>query len=161
MAAAGRCQGVPRLLIHCFRHVKVCQRNAAGRLGYRARARARTQWGSGGTGLGGGSEGIVPDSAAGMRASRRTSAEAVASLLGTLQLPAVPRAFQSSPMAAAALGLGERSLNLQVTPDLCGQSACAAATHEVCLPCCTCKIAVVHGVEVAHGPPEEARRITR
>ena len=111
----------------------------------------RTRLGGGGTDSGGGGEvmeptggvdsvGMNPASAAGILAisARRTSAEAAASLLGTLQLPAVPRAFQSSPMAAAALNVVERSLVI-VRSALCvgGRSACAAATRESNLPCCT------------------------
>jgi hypothetical protein len=86
---------------------------------------------------------------------------AAASLLATVQLPAVQRAFQGSPIAAAALGLGERSLMTfrSALVSVGSQSACAAATREVCLPCCTCKIVVVHGVKVAHGRPEKARRM--
>ena len=56
-------------------------------------------------------------------------------------------------MATAALDLGDRTLiGLQISPDVCVQSACATVTRELVHDAAHAKIVVVHGVIVAHGP---------
>lgn len=103
---------------------------------------------SGPGGGGGDLNGMHPASDAVHSASRRTSAEAAASLLGTEQVPAVQPAFQGSPMAAASLGLGERSLMVlrsalvslvnQPAPQPRVRVACHAA-HAKLLWCMVCR----------------------
>ena len=109
---------------------------------------------------------MVPASAAGIRAisARRTSAEAAGSWRGIEQVPAVQRAFQTSPMAAAALGLGERSSETLRSSrnSVFNQPAPQPRVEFAVLHMQNCCGAwcVVRGVNVAHGRPEIACRIT-